>query len=48
MLALDDLCNMVQKNIQEAIESESQIQARLAAKRNTHAKQHSPNGQPKF
>ncbi|KAF3440635.1 hypothetical protein FNV43_RR18919 [Rhamnella rubrinervis] len=48
MLALDDLCNTVLKNIQEAIESESQIQARLAAKRKTRAKQHSPNGQPKF
>lgn len=48
MLALDELCNMVQKNIQEAIESESQIQAMLTAKKKTRAKQHSPNGQPKF
>ncbi|XP_048335868.2 voltage-dependent chloride channel 1, chloroplastic [Ziziphus jujuba] len=48
VLALDDLCNTVQKNIQEAIESEAQIQARLSAKREIHTRHHSPNGHPKF
>lgn len=47
VLALDDLCNLVQKNIQESVASEKRIQTLLDAKRKINYKQHSPNGQPK-
>lgn len=47
MLALDDLCNSVQENVQEALAREKLIQARLTAKERLQSKQQSPNGQPK-
>ncbi|KAF7826047.1 UPF0187 protein [Senna tora] len=47
MLALDDLCKNANKDIQEAIATENLIQAQIAAKRNLHSKEHSPNGCPK-
>lgn len=46
MLALDDLCNVVQKNIQEAIASEKRIRALLNSKRKIYSEQHSSNGHP--
>ena len=47
MLALDDLCNSVQENVQEALAREKLIQARLTEKERLQSKQQSPNGQPK-
>lgn len=46
MLALNDLCQKAQKDIQEAITTENVIHAHLVAKRNYHSKEHSPNGWP--
>ncbi|XVF33342.1 hypothetical protein REPUB_Repub17cG0160400 [Reevesia pubescens] len=46
MLALDELCGVVQNNIKEAIATEKVIQARLNGKRNRHSYKHSPNGWP--
>ncbi|CAL5196095.1 unnamed protein product [Lathyrus oleraceus] len=46
MLALNDLCQKAQNDIQEAIATESVIHAHLAAKQNHHSKEHSPNGRP--
>lgn len=46
MLALNDLCQKAQKDIQEAIATENVIHAHLVAKRNYHSKEHSPNGWP--
>ncbi|PON43051.1 Bestrophin-like protein [Parasponia andersonii] len=46
MLALDDLCNVAQRNIQEAVASENRIQALLNAKIKIHSEQHSSNGHP--
>ncbi|KAK7349521.1 hypothetical protein VNO77_06957 [Canavalia gladiata] len=46
MLALEDLCQNAQKDIQEAIATENLIHAHLLAKRNIHSKEHSPNGWP--
>lgn len=47
MLALDELCDLVQNNIHEAIATEKVIQARLVAKRKSKPNEHSPNGRPK-
>ncbi|XVE77129.1 hypothetical protein DITRI_Ditri13aG0037100 [Diplodiscus trichospermus] len=46
MLALDELCSVVQKNMEEAIATEKVIQARLNGKRKRHSYKHSPNGWP--
>ncbi|XVF73210.1 hypothetical protein PTKIN_Ptkin12aG0183000 [Pterospermum kingtungense] len=46
MLALDELCRVVQNNIEEAIVTEKVIQARLNGKRTRHSYKHSPNGWP--
>ncbi|KAM6584823.1 hypothetical protein CsatB_011825 [Cannabis sativa] len=46
VLALDDLCNLVRENIQEAVASEKRIRAVLNAKRNIYSEQHSSNGHP--
>ncbi|KAK2407092.1 Bestrophin protein [Trifolium repens] len=46
MLALNDLCQKAQKDIEEAIATENVIHAHLVAKRNYHTKEHSPNGWP--
>ncbi|EEF50517.1 UPF0187 protein At3g61320, chloroplastic [Ricinus communis] len=46
MLALDELCNLVNSNIQEAIATEKAIQNQLIAKRKRHACEHSTNGWP--
>ncbi|XP_022757310.1 UPF0187 protein At3g61320, chloroplastic-like, partial [Durio zibethinus] len=46
MLALDELCSVVQKNIKEEIATEKAIQARLNGKRKRHSYKHSPNGWP--
>ncbi|KAH1068130.1 hypothetical protein GLYMA_03G010800v4 [Glycine max] len=45
-LALDDLCQKAQTDIQEAIASGNLIHARLVAKQKSHAEEHSPNGWP--
>lgn len=47
MLALDELCKLVQKNIHEATATENQIQKLLDAKRKIKFEHHSSNGQPK-
>ncbi|KAL3615649.1 Voltage-dependent chloride channel 1, chloroplastic [Castilleja foliolosa] len=44
MLALDELCKMVQTNIEDIMRNEKSIQARVNAKRKSHLKKHSPNG----
>lgn len=46
MLALDELCNLVQSNIQEAIATQKVIQAQVSAKRKSHSYQHCANGWP--
>ncbi|XP_062090319.1 voltage-dependent chloride channel 1, chloroplastic [Humulus lupulus] len=46
VLALDDLCNVVRENIQEAIASEKRIRTLLNAKRKIYSEQHSSNGHP--
>ncbi|OMP00460.1 Bestrophin/UPF0187 [Corchorus olitorius] len=46
MLALDELCNVVQNNIREAIATEKVIKAKLIGKRKRHSYKHSPNGWP--
>lgn len=46
MLALDDLCKKAHEDIEEAVATESLIQAQIVAKRNRHSKEHSPNGWP--
>ncbi|KAM7260870.1 hypothetical protein ACFE04_026345 [Oxalis oulophora] len=46
MLALDELCDHVRDNIQEAIATEKAIKARLNSKRKSHSPEHSPNGWP--
>ncbi|XVF80058.1 hypothetical protein PTKIN_Ptkin15bG0040100 [Pterospermum kingtungense] len=46
MLPLDELCRVVQNNIEEAISTGEVIQARLNGKRKRHSYKHSPNGLP--
>ncbi|KAK4747382.1 hypothetical protein SAY87_013968 [Trapa incisa] len=46
MLALDDLCNLVHLNIQQAIDTEGVIEENLAARRRRHSCNKSPNGRP--
>ncbi|KAK9274185.1 hypothetical protein L1049_018999 [Liquidambar formosana] len=46
MLALDELCNLVHNNIEEAMATEKLIQAQVIAKRKIHCNEHSPNGRP--
>ena len=46
MLTLDELCSVVQNNINEAIATGKVIQARLNGKRKWHSYKHSPNGWP--
>ncbi|OWM88213.1 UPF0187 protein At3g61320, chloroplastic-like [Punica granatum] len=46
MLALDDLCNLVRLNIQQALDTEGVIQENLAAKRRRHTCNQSQNGWP--
>ncbi|GLT84597.1 hypothetical protein SLE2022_028180 [Rubroshorea leprosula] len=46
MLALDELCNLVQNNIKEAIATEKAVKARLNAKRKKQSCEHLPNGRP--
>lgn len=48
MLALDDLCNLVNLNIQQAIDTEGVIQENLAAKRRHHSYNQSQNGRPEM
>lgn len=47
MLALDDLCNSVRNNVQEALASEKLIRARLAAKGRIQSEKQFQNGQPR-
>ncbi|KAK3428667.1 hypothetical protein EUGRSUZ_E00157 [Eucalyptus grandis] len=47
MLALDELCNLVRENIQEAIRTEKAIGKHLLAKRKSPIHEQSPNGRPK-
>lgn len=47
MLALDELCNQVHSNIQEAMANEKRIQVQVNRKRKSHFK-HSSNGRPTF
>ncbi|KAG2250085.1 hypothetical protein Bca52824_089713 [Brassica carinata] len=44
MLALDELCDLVHSNIQEAVKSETIIRNRILAKIKLHEFKHSPNG----
>ncbi|XP_010544724.1 PREDICTED: UPF0187 protein At3g61320, chloroplastic [Tarenaya hassleriana] len=44
MLALDELCDLVHSNVQEAVKSEKLIRKRLIAKKKLHQVKHSPNG----
>ncbi|KAK6918391.1 Bestrophin/UPF0187 [Dillenia turbinata] len=47
MLALDELCGLVQKNVEEALSTEKLIRAQLLAKRRKpQPNEHSPNGWP--
>ncbi|XP_044501282.1 UPF0187 protein At3g61320, chloroplastic-like, partial [Mangifera indica] len=46
MLALDELCNLVQSNIEEAVTTQKIIQAQITAKRKSHSYKHSHNGWP--
>jgi len=46
MLALDELCQKAQNDIQEAIATGKLIRARFVAKQNSHSEEHSPNGRP--
>ncbi|KAJ4726944.1 hypothetical protein OWV82_000125 [Melia azedarach] len=46
MLALDELCSLVQSNIHETIRNQKVIQTLVAAKRKSHSCQHSTNGWP--
>lgn len=46
MLALEDLCQKAQNDIQEAMATENMIHAHLVAKQKYHSKEHSPNGRP--
>ncbi|XP_044494764.1 UPF0187 protein At3g61320, chloroplastic-like [Mangifera indica] len=46
MLALDELCNLVQTNIEEAVRTQKIIQAQIIAKRKSHSFEHSHNGRP--
>ncbi|XP_038709715.1 UPF0187 protein At3g61320, chloroplastic-like [Tripterygium wilfordii] len=46
MLALDELCNLAHKNIEEAIALEKVIQTQVMAKRNKHSFEGSQNGRP--
>ncbi|XP_027906070.1 UPF0187 protein At3g61320, chloroplastic [Vigna unguiculata] len=46
MLALDELCQKAQNDIQEAIATGNLIHARFVAKKNSHSEEHSPNGWP--
>lgn len=47
MLALDELCKLVQSSIEEAVVNEKMIQAKLNAKRGSHCNNnHSSNGWP--
>ncbi|CAH2057781.1 unnamed protein product [Thlaspi arvense] len=47
MLALDELCDMVLSNIDEAVESEKVIRNRIIAKKRIREIKHSSNGWPK-
>ncbi|KAB2597208.1 hypothetical protein D8674_000128 [Pyrus ussuriensis x Pyrus communis] len=47
MLALDDLCNSVRNNVQEALANERAIHARLAAKGKIQSEPQFQNGQPR-
>lgn len=47
MLALDELCKQVHRNIQEAMANEKRIQVQVNMKRKRHFK-HSSNGWPSF
>lgn len=44
MLALDELCDMVLSNIDEAVKSEKVIRNRIIAKKRMHEIKHSSNG----
>jgi predicted membrane chloride channel (bestrophin family) len=44
MLALDELCDLVHSNIQEAVKSEKVIRNRIIAKIKLHEFKHSSNG----
>ncbi|KAJ4896327.1 hypothetical protein Rs2_23121 [Raphanus sativus] len=44
MLALDELCDLVHSNIQEAVKSETIIRNRIVEKIKLHEFKHSPNG----
>ncbi|KAK6920136.1 Bestrophin/UPF0187, partial [Dillenia turbinata] len=47
MLALDELCSLVQKNVEEAFSTKKLIGSHLLAKtRKPHPNEHSPNGWP--
>ncbi|KAJ0112663.1 hypothetical protein Patl1_00431 [Pistacia atlantica] len=46
VLALDELCNLVQSNIEEVITTQKVIQAQITAKRKSHSFEHSHNGRP--
>ncbi|XP_065859526.1 voltage-dependent chloride channel 1, chloroplastic [Euphorbia lathyris] len=47
MLALDELCSVLQSNIQEAIAAEKVIRSRLIAKKKRYSCEHTTNGWPK-
>lgn len=47
MLALDEVCKLVQTNVQEAVASEKAIQERLKSKRENRASERSINGRPR-
>ncbi|GAA0144608.1 hypothetical protein LIER_35971 [Lithospermum erythrorhizon] len=44
MLALDELCKLVQSNIQEAVSNEKTIRAQVMAKGKRRSDVHAPNG----
>lgn len=46
MLPLDELCRVVQNNIEEAIATGEVIQARLNGRKKRHSYKHSTNGWP--
>lgn len=46
MLSLDELCKLVHSGIQEAINNEKMVQARVNAKRHNRYTKHAPNGWP--
>ncbi|KAF8027045.1 hypothetical protein BT93_E0077 [Corymbia citriodora subsp. variegata] len=47
MLALDELCNLLHQNVEEAIRTEKVIGKHLLAKRKSPIHEQSPNGRPK-